>query len=91
MKVDTQAVTSEVVHGESGHFIPFIIMEWTFVRSMPEFAACVDWMYDAGYSPHHWITYKLISKEDVRRVKGGPHFHDVIWLHKTADPSKLKP
>ena len=69
-------------------------MEWTIVRAMPEFKACVDWMYDAGYSPHHWVTYRPIRKEDVQRPKGhglgGPHFHDVIWLHKTADPTKLK-
>ena len=90
-----QAVSREVAGGQSGHLIPFIIMEWTMLQVMPEYAACVDWLLDVGYTPHHWLSYVEYTREQVLAFKpwwqGAPGVHDLIWLHSTADPALLKP
>jgi len=100
MKVDVEsfecrAVTSDVAHGKSGHFIPFIIMEWTMLQVMPEYQDCIAWLYDGGYKPHHWVTFKQLTKEELMKVppfwKKGNKVHDVIWLHSKANPKELKP
>jgi hypothetical protein len=91
----TQAVSREVAGGQSGHQIPFIIMEWTMLQVMPEYAACVDWLLDGGYTPHHWLSYAEYTREQVLAFnpwwQGPPKVHDIIWLHSTADPGLLKP
>jgi len=100
MKVDVEsfecrAVTSDVAHGKSGHFIPFIIMEWTMLQVMPEYQDCIAWLYDGGYQPHHWVSFKQLTKEELLQVtpfwKKGNKVHDVIWLHNKANPKELKP
>ena len=88
VKYHEQAVSKDVAHGKSGHFIPFIVMEWTRLQTMPEFKDCVEWLYDAGYKPHHWITFEELAKEELHHEDW---FHDVIWLHRKADPKQLKP
>ena len=94
-RIIIQAVSKEVAGGESGHLIPFIIMEWTMLQVMPEYAACVDWLLDGGYTPHHWLSYAQYTREQVLAFKpwwqGAPGVHDLIWLHSTADPALLKP
>ena len=91
-----QAVSREVAGGQSGHLIPFIIMEWTLLQVMPEYAACVDWLLDGGYTPHHHASpYDEYTREEVLAFKpwyaGAPGVHDLIWLHRTADPALLNP
>ena len=90
-----KAVTSDVAHGKSGHFIPFIIMEWTMLQVMPEYQDCIAWLYDGGYQPHHWVSFKQLTKEELLQVtpfwKKGNKVHDVIWLHNKANPKELKP
>ena len=90
-------MTSDVVGGKSGHFIPFIIMEWTMLQVMPEYKACIGWLFNAGYKPHHWISYKLLTKEELLKlnpfwIRGNKEkVHDIIWLHSKASSKELKP
>ena len=95
VKYHEQAVSTDVAHGKSGHFIPFIIMEWIGVQSMPEYADCVEWLYDGGYKPYHWVTFKEFTKKELLTLnpfwKKENKVHDVIWLHSKADPKQLKP
>ena len=97
-KYHEQAVSTDVAHGKSGHFIPFIIMEWTGVQLMPEYKDCVEWLYDGGYKPYHWVTFKEFTKEEMLiyhpfwpNWRKDHKFHDVIWLHSKTDPKQLKP
>ena len=87
-------MTTDVAHGASGHFIPFIMMEWTMVPGMPEYADCVDWLLDGGYKPHHWQSWKEYTKDQVLALtpRWNPtnKVHDLIWLHYKADRAQLK-
>eukprot|EP00092_Neocalanus_flemingeri_P057974 GFUD01069007.1.p1 GENE.GFUD01069007.1~~GFUD01069007.1.p1 ORF type:complete len:358 (-),score=107.51 GFUD01069007.1:27-1100(-) len=105
LKVDVESwecrvVSTEVAHGESGHFIPFIIMEWTMLPGMPEYAECVGWLIDGGYKPYHMVRYTEFTMEEVLAIPNANHhhfdtgdneYHDIIWLHYLADPVQLKP
>jgi len=96
LKVDVEsfecrAVTSDVAHGASGHYIPFIIMEWFLVMAMPEYTDCIDWLYDGGYNPYHFETWADLTKEQVLTFSIGNWIHDIIWLHNTTNPNNLKP
>ena len=95
-----QAVSTEVAHGKSGHLIPFIIMEWTMLPGMPEYKECVDWLIDGGYMPYNMVKYTQFTKEEVLAIPNANHkhydtgkneYHDIIWLHSTADSEQLKP
>ena len=65
------------------------------LQVMPEYAACVDWLLDGGYTPHNWESYAEYTREQVLAFKpwygGEPGVHDLVWLHSTADPALLKP
>ena len=100
LPVCVQAVSTEVAHGKSGHLIPFIIMEWTMLPGVPEYAECVEWLFDGGYKPHHMVKYTEFNKEEVMAIPNANHlhydtgennYHDIIWLYKNVDPAKLKP
>ena len=63
-----QALSREVASGQSGHLIPFILMEWTLQKEMSEYAACVDWLLDGGYTPHNYGTYQEYTREEVLTI-----------------------
>jgi len=100
LKVDVEsfecrAVSSEVAHGKSGHKIPFIIIEWTMLQVMPEYTSCVEWLFDGGYLPYRFDMTAPLTRVEVLALQpwwaGEPFAHDLIWLHKSADPEVLKP
>jgi len=104
LKVDVEsmeckAVTTEVAHGESGHYIPFIVIEWTMLPEAPHYAECVGWLFDGGYKPYHMVNYTEFTKKEVLGIRKNNHkhyemgneYHDIIWLHNTTDPMELKP
>jgi len=99
LKVDVESfecrAVSREVAAQRRVFIPFIIMEWTKLPVMPEYAACVDWLLASGYKPHHWESFAEYSRKQVLAAKPfwkkGKHIHDLIWLQNSADPKLLKP
>ena len=98
LQLFVQAVSTEVAHGQSGHYIPFIVMEFTNLPLVPNYKACIDWLFDGGYKPYHMVNYTEFPKKEVLAIKKndahyemGNQYHDIIWLHNTTDPMELKP
>jgi len=97
LKIDVESFECRAVSKEVAQqkkvLIPFIIMEWTLLQVMPEYTACVDWLLAGGYKPHHWMSFEEYTREQVLELKawyqGEPQVHDLVWLHKSADPNKI--
>jgi len=104
LKVDVEsfecrAVTRDVAMGNSGHFIPVIMMEWTLLQEHSEYSSCIGWLFEGGYTPYNIEQFTKLSKDEALRLQpwynapwdnGTPFTHDLIWIHNKADPEQLK-
>ena len=84
-----QALTAPGVF-TSGHFIPYIFMEWDFIISAHKAAHCdnietvVSLLQASGYSALN-IDPLGVLQDKCLQMKYD-NIRDVVWVHRTANP-----
>ena len=87
-----QALTAPGVFS-SGHFIPYIFLEWDYITTAHpanhchDVKAVVDLLQDSGYSAVNIHPLGVLEPQCLGITPGlvSPA-RDVVWVHKTANP-----
>jgi len=82
---ECKALQAEILLGKSGKFIPYIFMEFNFLRlaenenNCPDFKEWVELFFQGGYSPADPGTMQMLERDSFDGMG------DIVWVHSSVE------